>query len=336
MQEFINKTLTLLQKGIPLIKRPFAKLADELRSTEEDLILVIKKLKDDEIIREIAPVFESSALGYESTLVACEIDESRIDKIVMFINEHPGVSHNYKRESSFNLWFTLTLPKDVSFEDTVSVFAKQDGVKRILDLPKERMYKIRVAFKLDKTKDETEIKNEKREIIKSDLSEEIIRDIVIVLQNGLPLRSDPFNDLAKRLNISEDEFLKRVNNLYDCGTIRRFPAMLRHKKIGINANALLVWKVSDDKTDKLGNEFAKKDFVTHCYKRKTYSDWMYNLYTMIHAENDEKLMNNMKQLKETASGTQSLVLKSLKEYKKERVKYFSPELEKWNSKHLGK
>jgi DNA-binding Lrp family transcriptional regulator len=296
MEEFINKSLTLLQNGIPLIRRPFAKLADELRSTEEDLLLIASKLQVDGVIREIAPIFEASTLGYRSTLIACEADKSLIEKTSGFINSHPCVSHNYEREGEFNLWFTLTLPECVSIDKTLNVFEGLQGINRLLKLEKETMYKIRVAFKLDSSV-EKKIREEKRPARKPEMDKKELIKMVRVLQEGLPLRSDPFYILANRAGMKEDDFLKKVNELFDCGVIRRFPAMLRHKKIGIKSNALIVFNIPEEKCDETGQSFASEGFVTHCYKRKTYKEWPYNLYAMIHARDEETINGYIEELK---------------------------------------
>jgi len=333
VEEFINKLWTRLQKGIPLIKRPFSKIADELHSTEEDLIIVINNLIKKGIIREIAPIFEADRMNYGSTLVASEVDENELEGFAGFVNKHPGVTHNYQREGKMNVWFTLTIPMDVSIEKTLEVFKKEKGVKSLFSLPKEKTYKIRVAFNLSGDKSESEeIKASRFE--EHNIPEDVLKRSVRLLQESFTIKPNPFSLIAEEMGVSEDDFIELLNKMYDSGVIRRFPAMLKHKKVGFTHNALIAWKVNDEKIDELGFKFAKFDYITHCYKRKTYKGWPYNLYTMAHARSEDELRENLQQMENIDKSVDHIVLKSIKEYKKIRVKYFDSALGEWNSKHL--
>ena len=67
---------------------------------------------DERIIREITPIFDTRALGYDSMLVAAKVDAENPHRAAKIINSHPGVSHNYLRTHEFNLWFTIATPPD--------------------------------------------------------------------------------------------------------------------------------------------------------------------------------------------------------------------------------
>ena len=71
-----------------------------------------QRLLDERIIREITPIFDTTALGYSSMLVAAKVDSEHPHRAAAVINEHPGVSHNYLRNHDFNLWFTIATAPD--------------------------------------------------------------------------------------------------------------------------------------------------------------------------------------------------------------------------------
>ena len=50
-----------------------------------------------------------------------------------------------------------------------------------------------------------------------------------------------------------------------------------------SANAMVVWKVPPEESQRIGDLMAGSPHVTHCYERPTYEDWPYSHYTMIHA-----------------------------------------------------
>src|SRR5262249_61622245 len=71
-----------------------------------------RRLLDERIVREITPIFDTRALGYESMLVAAKVDGEHPQRAAQVVNSHPGVSHNYLRTHDFNLWFTIATPPD--------------------------------------------------------------------------------------------------------------------------------------------------------------------------------------------------------------------------------
>ena len=65
------------------------------------------------------------------------------------ISAHPGVSHNYKRNHEYNLWYTVAVPPGDSLEEHVDVLHRQSGAHVTRRLPTLKLYKIGV--KLDMT-----------------------------------------------------------------------------------------------------------------------------------------------------------------------------------------
>jgi DNA-binding Lrp family transcriptional regulator len=141
-QQILNK----LQQGLSLEASPFKHLAAELEIDVEQLLERIKKLKSANYIRRLGGVFNSKELGYQSTLVALEAEENNFYQIAKFINQHPGVTHNYRRTNRLNLWFTLTTETAVAREAFLAKVVNQPGVKNLYQLPKEKFFKLNVFF----------------------------------------------------------------------------------------------------------------------------------------------------------------------------------------------
>ena len=64
------------------------------------------------------------------------------------VNAHPGVTHNYLRDHVYNVWFTCIGPSREAVAETLASFEKETGVP-VLNLPAERLYKIKVDFRMD-------------------------------------------------------------------------------------------------------------------------------------------------------------------------------------------
>ena len=63
--------------------------------------------------------------------------------------EHPGVSHNYKRNHAYNLWYTIAVPPGESLDEHIDVLHRDSGSLVTRKLPTLKLYKIGV--KLDMT-----------------------------------------------------------------------------------------------------------------------------------------------------------------------------------------
>src|SRR4051794_41987045 len=97
--------------------------------TEDEVIARTQALLDDRILRQLTPIYDTRALGYESMLVAAKVDPEHPWGPAKIVNAHPGVSHNYLRNHEFNLWFTIAVEPDsrLGLEGTLEVLAAEAG-----------------------------------------------------------------------------------------------------------------------------------------------------------------------------------------------------------------
>ena len=151
--------------------------------------------------------------------------------------------------------------------------------------------------------------------------------IVRALQNDLPLVSEPYRYLANELGITENKLFSQIESLIQKKALKRISIALRHNNVGYKINKMGVWQVPEDKIDRIGEKIVRHQFVTHCYKRDMHKDFPYNLYTMLHARNEEEFNTIVLILKEdiesiTGEEINYNMLTSLKELKKTGMKYF--------------
>ena len=57
-----------IQEEIPIVERPFGEIGKSLDIGEDDVIKAIEKLKEDKVIRQISPIYDTRMLGYDSSL----------------------------------------------------------------------------------------------------------------------------------------------------------------------------------------------------------------------------------------------------------------------------
>lgn len=143
--------LRALQEDLPLVSRPWKAIADRLNLTEPDMISRMNRLKDAGIIRGISPVLESRHLGlHAATLVALRVPEERIDEVAAIISSYPEVSHNFRRDHSYSVWFTIAAQNREEIQRVLQEILDRTGISAsdALDLPTVKTIKIDVRFPL--------------------------------------------------------------------------------------------------------------------------------------------------------------------------------------------
>ena len=148
------------------------------------------------------------------------------------------------------------------------------------------------------------------------------KTLIRALQEDLSLVERPFEDIGARIGMREEEVIQKIRAWQADGTIRRFGAVLRHRRLGIEANAMVVWEVDPDRTEEVGRIMASFPEVTHCYERPRFPDWPFTLFTMVHGRTPEECERVAKRISERAGvGTYRLIY-STREWKKTDMKSF--------------
>ena len=101
--------------------------------------------------------------------------------------------------------------------------------------------------------------------------------------------------------------------------MRRFAAVMNHRSAGFKANAMGVWAVPDEQLDEIGPQMAGFAAVSHCYRRPTYDDWPYSVFTMVHGRSARDCEATIDAIRTETGVDEYCLLWSIKEYKKVRV-----------------
>ncbi|OQX21382.1 MAG: AsnC family protein [Desulfobacteraceae bacterium IS3] len=154
---------------------------------------------------------------------------------------------------------------------------------------------------------------------------ELEKKVIASIQGDIPITERPYLDIAESLGITEDMLLETLQNLCRRGIIRRFGATLRHQKSGFEANAMVAWLVEEEEIETAGKKMAAFRQVSHCYRRNPSGEWPYNLYTMVHARDEESCREIARQLSEETAIDTYTILFSRRELKKTSMQYFTDE-----------
>lgn len=123
--------------------------------------------------------------------------------------------------------------------------------------------------------------------------------IVAALQAGLAPVERPFEALAVHAGCSEAEVLERIAALRERGVIRRLGLVVRHRKLGYTANAMVVWDIDDAEVDAVALRLAGSDDVALCYRRpRRPPRWRYNLFCMLYGRTRDDVLARLQGLVE--------------------------------------
>jgi DNA-binding Lrp family transcriptional regulator len=336
-----RQILQIIQSDFPLTAKPYEEIGKSTGLSEQKVITILTSLKKRNILREICAIFNARYLGFTSALISFQVNEHRIDAVAQIINQHPGVSHNYQREHPYNLWFTLSVPQELEINKHVHTLATMTSCPNYLYLPSVKVFKRHVHLDildhLNNPRTITQASGEfPRMSSKITISPEVQREIMSELQKDLSLSPTPFKDMAKRFDVKEKMFFNFLEFLKTTQKMSRFAGILKHRNLGFTANAMVVWNIPPHKVQAFVDHAITYRAISHCYERVVSPEWPYNIYTMIHGKSRVMTQGIIDDLSSRFAITSYEVLYSGKEYKKQRVNYFSEDIYEWHKLHISK
>jgi siroheme decarboxylase len=339
LDETDKRLMNLLQSSFPIDPEPFALLAAEAELELDDVLARTRRLLEGRIIREITPIFDTRALGYESMLVAAKVDAEHPQRAAAVVNAHPGVSHNYLRTHEFNLWFTIATPPDsrLGLKGTLEALMEETGAESMRELPTLTLFKINMNLEMEKGTEALAAAVEAappRELEAQPYDEDDVA-LIRALQGPMAAVERPYDDAAAELGISTEVLLDRLRSMVDRKILRRVAAILYHRRAGFSANGMGVWKVPEDEILEVGGRMASFRGISHCYQRPTYEDWPYSVFTMAHGRSKEECDAILDSIAaECGMGPEDrATLYSSTEYKKIRLHYFTDDYAAWEAEH---
>ena len=327
--------LSRFQADFPLHERPFRVVGDGMGLSDDEVLPLARRLKEEGVLRDITGIFNADRLGYHTALAAFRVPAAVLEKTAEVVGAHPGVGHNYERDGAYNLWFTIAVERDVPLEKETEILAARAGVEDFLVLRNEKTLKIGVILpvgdggRLEGRPGETapaETASRKRPAegsrtpgTLSDSEKEVVR----VLQKDLPLENRPFHALAERscADFGGTELLRAAVRLREAGILRRYAAVLRHHKAGYNVNIMSAWRFPEGGEKRLAC-FIAEPRVTHLYLRSPLRGaWTLNLFAMMHAKSAGEGENLVARLAEGSGLSDYLLLRTKREFKKKKIEY---------------
>jgi DNA-binding Lrp family transcriptional regulator len=324
-----RRLCNILQDGLPVCSKPFAEIAKLLDSSQENVLKEIRKLKKAGVIRRLGAVINYRSLGKVSTLVTSHVPEEDVQEVAAAVNEFSGVSHNYLRKHYYNLWFTLQGNSQAEIDAALRELSAQFGID-FHSLPVEQSFKLDVRFdaangegvavnggSTSLTTSGTKSQIPKAKKIELDEKQ---KQILSGLQNELQIVEQPFDFLCDG-KLKEQDVLKIINSLMGKGVISRIGAIVDHYKLGFAANVMFVCSVPEERIIEAGKTLANFSMVSHCYQRKTFEGWPYNLFAMMHALSMSDIQRTIDEFTAAEKIVEFELLPTVAELKKQSVKH---------------
>lgn len=321
-----RELLTALQNELPLVSTPYAVLGQQLDMSEKEVIKRSERLRREGILRHVGGVFDSRSLGYRSCLVAARADQEKIDRAASVINVHPGVTQNYARNHTFNLWFTIAVPPDstLGLEKTVDLLATEAECQATRLLPTLRLFKSGA--------DGESINEPSTEAAPLTPGEV---EVVRLLQHDFPLQPRPFDVLARGTSVTGEEILSGARTMQKRQQLRRIAATVQQKRNSFSSTAMAVWRVPADRVEEICPQMAEHRAVSQCFLRPTFDDWPYNVFTTIHGRSVDECETVASEIAELTGIDEVRVLFPVKEYKRGKLAYFTPDILQWERSRGG-
>jgi DNA-binding Lrp family transcriptional regulator len=333
---FQKKLCNILQEGLPICWRPFAEIATTLGNNEADILRQTSRLKEMGVVRRICALINYRALGTTSTLVAAHVPQQSLKEVAEAVNSLANVSHNYKRNHYYNLWFTLRATTEAQIENTLKNLSGLFGID-FHSLKVVHTFKLDVRFDAESEGRELlqglgkhesrfscfEARYEPRHpLTRLDVfrPRQDQKTVIWRLQDDLKVTAEPFDFLCGQ-DLQKEDVLAIITELIDECVIRRIAAVVDHRKLGFVANVLFAGEVSQDRIVQVGQRLAHLPTVSHCYERQIFEGWPYNLFAMMHGQNMGQIEHVISKFTEAESIDSFELLPTEAELKKQPAKH---------------
>lgn len=93
------------QSGLPLVSEPYAAIARELGIAEDEVMLRLRRMLDDGIIRRIGAVPNHFALGLDhNAMTVWDVNDASVSRLGREVGAFDFVTHCYQRPRALPLW----------------------------------------------------------------------------------------------------------------------------------------------------------------------------------------------------------------------------------------
>lgn len=145
MDDLDRAIVNQLQGGFPVSSRPYAEVAAQLGTSEEELIARIGKLLENKVLSRFGPLYHAERLGGALSLAALKVPPEDFERATELVNALPEVAHNYARDHALSMWFVLATETPEQQQQAIARIEQETGY-RVYNMPKIKEYFIGLRF----------------------------------------------------------------------------------------------------------------------------------------------------------------------------------------------
>jgi len=304
----------------PVTPRPFADAGARIGMTGEEVLAVVRSLRDARAIRRVGAVLVPAALGYKATLCAVAISEERVDDAASLLADVPNVPHAFEMDDRYRLWFVLSTPSAARLEIAESELAAQLGAADRFRVLRSEEYRVTASFDADGAPELDGPEVAPVEPIDADR-----RALVRLLQGDLPLVERPFSHMAATLadcgyDADEQQVVRDVQALVSAGVVRGFSATVRERAEPWQL-ALTAW-VNPPDSREAGSLISAFPEVLHCFDRRVPGSGR-AIMAIVETPNRTALDRTVQRIRSAAGLDAPRIAYPLRELKRASMRYFS-------------
>lgn len=138
--------INALQGGFPICDHPYARVAEQLGTTENELLARIERLLRDKVLSRFGPMYHAERMGGGLSLAAMRIPPDDFERVAGIVNAMSEVAHNYAREHALNMWFVLATETPQGQQAAIEAIEQATGYP-VYNMPKIREYFVELKLR---------------------------------------------------------------------------------------------------------------------------------------------------------------------------------------------
>ena len=100
-----QQLIATIQNGLPISDRPYAKIADQLGLSEEEIITRISNLLDKGLIKRFGVVVRHHELGYQdNAMIVWDVPDDQVHEVAHQIKSYSFITLCYRRSRQLPEW----------------------------------------------------------------------------------------------------------------------------------------------------------------------------------------------------------------------------------------
>ncbi|MGC9104814.1 MAG: AsnC family transcriptional regulator [Thermoprotei archaeon] len=309
LSELDKRLIMELQYSFPLDKRPYAEIGRRLGLSENEVLNRVKGLIDSGIVKRVGMYVSFRAKGMDSALVAARISPEKIEKFRRIALEIKELTHNYIRiHPRYNVWYVIKAENREKLTAWIDDLMKQAEAEDYVILYSEQTLKLSVKYDVIRG-----ISYSEPRVPKDPGRVDYPQNVLSELSKPFPLVPRPFEELGKRIGMTEDEVIEVISKLRSIGAVRDFGATVNGESVGIKENGMMM--VSAENLEEACEGLAKVRETTHVVLRSSNKPWEYLCYAMLHARSKSLILDTAFRIAEDLNVKSYMVLFSVENLK---------------------